>query len=266
LIVLLPLVRRFSAGGHRPFLQPALLAESVLIAGLTALPLFGFAVAKITHGPFVDRYFLPCIFGIAAGAALALRNTPAKTLLAAAILVLLALSSQEVGFWKALHSRLSVAVMTAPLTNLAENSHFADLPIVISDSLSFIEVWHYAPAAVFRRAITVPDPESAAALVHKDTVDRLVLALRPYGPPGIWDFPSFKTAYPKFLLYSSGSRFEWLPARLVHDGYRLERINWDYGGGSAYFVQAPQPREPRTVYSLPTSAAPPGDPTVRSAP
>lgn len=266
LIILLPLVRRFSASGHSPFLQPALIAERVLIAGLTALPLFGFTVAKITHGPFVERYFLPCIFGIAASAAFVLRSAPAKTLLPVAILVCVALSSQEFGFWKALHSRQTVASVTAPLMELAENPNFADLPIVISDSLSFVEIWHYAPAAIFRRAVTVPDPESAAAQVHKDTVDRLVLALRPYGPPGIRDFASFKAAYPKFLLCSSGSRFEWLPARLVHDGYRLERISWDYGSGSAYLVQAPQPREPSTAYSLPTSAAPPRNPTVKSAP
>jgi len=59
LIILLPLVRRFSASGHSPFLQPALIAERVLIAGLTALPLFGFTVAKITHGPR-KRLRVPC--------------------------------------------------------------------------------------------------------------------------------------------------------------------------------------------------------------
>jgi hypothetical protein len=264
LIILLPLFRHFSANDDS-LPQPALIAERVLIAGLVALPLIGFAVAKIAHGPFVERYFLPSIFGFATGAALVLRSAPAKTLLAAAILIFIALSSQEVGFWKGLKSRETIASITAPLTKLAVKSNFLDLPIVLSDSGCFVEIWHYAPAAIFRRAVALPDPESAVAYTGIDTVDKLVLALRPYGPPGIQDFASFRVAHPRFLLYSDGSRYDWLATRLVHDGYRVERLSWDLGG-AAYLVEAPQPREPSTTYSLPTSAAPPRNPTVKSAP
>jgi hypothetical protein len=263
MIILLPLFRRFSANDES-LLQPALIAERVLIAGLIALPLIGFAVAKIAHGPFVERYFLPSIFGFATGAALVLRSAPAKTLLAAAILVFVALSSQEVGFWKGLKSRETVASMTAPLTKLADNSNFLDLPIVLSDSGYFVEIWHYAPAAIFRRAVTLPDPESAVTYTGIDTVDKLVLALRPYGPPGIQDFASFRAAHPRFLLYSDGSRFDWLATRLAHDGYRVERLSWDLGG-AAYLVEAPHSREPSTTYSLPASTVPLRNLTVKSA-
>jgi hypothetical protein len=41
---------------------------------LIALPLIGFAVAKINHRPFVERFFLPSILGIAASVALVLRS------------------------------------------------------------------------------------------------------------------------------------------------------------------------------------------------
>jgi 4-amino-4-deoxy-L-arabinose transferase-like glycosyltransferase len=146
LIILVPLFRRFPASDDSP-LPPALIAERVLIAGLIALPLFGFAVAKIAHGPFVERYFLPSIFGFAASAALVLRSAPAKTLLAAAILVFVALSSQEVGFWKGLNSRKTVASMTAPLTKLADKSNFLDLP---SSSRTQVASWRFGTTLPLR--------------------------------------------------------------------------------------------------------------------
>jgi hypothetical protein len=64
---------------------------------------------------------------------------------------------------------------------LANQSNFRDLPIVLSDSGCFVEIWHYAPA-IFRRAVTLPNPECAVTYAGIDTVDKLVLALRPYAP------------------------------------------------------------------------------------
>src|SRR5262249_54395861 len=144
LIMLTPLFFRITVRKTNAASQPdqTPLAECALIAGFVALPLLGFAVAKVTHGPFVERYFLGAIFGIVATAAFVLERASPKTLLGAAILVSLAISSQEVGFWKAGTSRQTIASMTAPLVDLSDPSRFPDLPIVVSDPGVFVEIWH----------------------------------------------------------------------------------------------------------------------------
>jgi hypothetical protein len=248
LIILAPLFFRAAVPKTDAAPQPdqTPLAECVLIAGFVALPLLGFTVAKVTHGPFVERYFLAAIFGIVATAAFVLQRASPKTLLGAAILVSLAISSQEIGFWKALSSRQTVASMTAPLVELSDSSRFPDLPIVISDPGVFVEIWHYAPPTMFRRAVTLPDTQNAVSYSGIDTVDRIVLALRPYGPPGIQDFYTFTAAHPRFLLYSDGSRTDWLPTRLVHEGYQLQLLSASLHSG-AYLVGPPKPQVTTTV-------------------
>jgi len=256
LIMLLPLLFRAAVPKTNVTSQPdqTPLAECALIAGFVALPVLGFTVAKVTHGPFVERYFLAAIFGIVATAAFVLQRASPKTLLGAAILLSLAISSQEIGFWKAGSNRQTVASMTAPLVDLSDPSRFPDLPIVISDPGQFVEIWHYAPAAIFRRAVTLPDTQNAASYSGIDTVDKIVLALRPYGPPGIQDFSTFTAAHPRFLLYSDGSRIDWLPTRLVHGGYQLQLLGTNLHSG-AYLVEPPKPRVTTTVSAPPSPAS-----------
>jgi len=252
-VMLAPLVRRFTSAETTAQQQrdETPLAERVLIAGFVALPLLGFAVAKATHGPFVERYFLAAIFGIAVTAAFVLQHAASKTVVASAISLFLAISSQEVGFWKASSTRQTVARMTAPLVNLSDSSRFPNLPIVVSDPGQFVEIWHYAPPVIFQRAVTLPNAQNAAAYSGTDTVDKLVLALRPYGPEGIQDFSTFTAAHPRFLLYSDGSRIDWLPNRLAQQGYQLQRLSI----GGAYLVEPPKAQVTAAASPQPASAA-----------
>lgn len=243
-VVLSPLYRTVSTGdryGH----QPAAFAEEVLIAGLIALPLLGFAFAKITHGPFVERYFLGSVLGIIMTIASLVRRASSKTRAAFAAVIFTALGSQEFGFWKAGDSRQSAAQIIAPIVDLADTSRYPELPIVVSDPGQYVEMWHYAPASFFQRIFTVPQPSNAVDYSNRDTVDKLVLALRPYGPPGIQDFSMFVTAHPRFLICSSGSHFDWLPTRLARDGYRLRLLRAN-PHNMAYLVEAP-PKEQTTA-------------------
>jgi len=241
-VVLLPLYRAITIpdadrpGGVAP--GGVAFDQQVLIAGLVALPLLGFAVAKITHGPFVERYFLASILGTVAALASLVRRASPRAATAFAVLVFVALASQEVGFWKASGSRQSATRIIAPIVVLADNSPYPELPIIVSDPGQYVEMWHYAPASLFQRVFTVPQPRNAANYSGTDTVDRLVLALRAYGPPGIQDFSLFLAAHPRFLVSSDGSRIDWLPNWLAQDGYRL-RVLETGSHNTAYLVEAP---------------------------
>jgi len=242
LVMLVPLFYRRIANKPKTSsvqLHQTPLAERILIAGFIALPVLGFAVAKLTHGPFVERYFLASIFGIVVAAAFVLQRASLKTIFGAAMLLSLAVLSQEIGFWKSWVGRSTPASIIAPVASLANASPYRDLPIVVSDAGEYVELWHYAPPDLFRRVVTLPDPELAATYAGTDTVDRLVLALRVYGLSGIQDFPAFTAEHPRFLLYSNGSAFDWWPTRLSHDGYQLQLIKPSFH--SAVYLVGPKP-------------------------
>lgn len=234
---LAPLFGAIRSGELRSETSPFKPEERVLIATLIALPLLGFAGAKITNGAFNERYFMASIIGTIVAMASILRIVGSKAACVSAALVFLAIGSQEFGFWKGLHTRMDVSSMVSPVVVLSNTAHYPDLPIVLSNCAQYIEYWHYAPPAVFQRLVTLPDPSKAASYAGVDTADKIVLALRPYAPGRIENFSEFAAAHPAFLLYSDGSRVDWWPQRLLHDGYRLERLPLD-SRGAAYLVEA----------------------------
>jgi len=234
------LVRRTLPTDATEGMPKAPAAERVLILGLVALPMIGYLVAKITHGPYVERYFLPTILGIAASVGYALGQVKRESALVAAVFVGLAIGSQEFGFWRMLGHWQRPADIVAPVANLAGITRYADLPIVVSDVGVYVEFWHYAPPELLRRVVTLPDPENAVNYSGTDTVDKLVIALKSCEPIAVEDLAHFEAEHQTFLLYSNGSRIDWLPARLAHDGNQLRLLDRQLGG-SAYLVELKAP-------------------------
>src|SRR5258708_5324121 len=157
-----------------------------------------------------------------------------------ALLVGLAIGWQEFGFWRVLGHWLRPADMVAPVANLACITRYADLPIVVSDAGVYVQFWHYAPPELLRRVVTLPDPENAVNYSGTDPVDKLVIALRSCEPIAVEDLAHFEAEHQTFLLYSNGSRIDWLPARLAHDGNQLRLLDRQLGG-SAYLVELKAP-------------------------
>jgi Flp pilus assembly pilin Flp len=220
-------------GAEEPPATPA--AERVLILGLIALPMVGYVVARITHGPFVERYFLSAILGMISAAGYALGRTKVRGILVATMFLVFAIGSQELGFWSSLGHRQTRADIVEPIASLAD-PRYPDLPIVISDAGEYVEFWHYAPPELLRRVVTLPDPLNAAEYAGIDTVDKLVIALSSCEPVAIQEFSHFAAEHPVFLLYSDGSKFDWWPARLTHDGDRMQLLGVR-GGGAVYLVE-----------------------------
>jgi len=215
-------------------------AERVLILGLIVLPIVGYVVAKVTHGPFVERYFLPTILGFAAAVGYGLGRAKPKIVLLAAMFVGLAIGSQEFGFWRTLSHRQTPADIVNPVANLAGITLYGDLPIVISDAGAYVELWRYAPPELLQRVVALPDPANAASYSGSDTVDKLVIALSFIEPIKTEDLAHFEAEHQTFLLYSDGSRSDWLPTRLAHDGDRL-RLLGTQGRRAEYLVELKRP-------------------------
>jgi hypothetical protein len=215
-------------------------SERVLVLGFILLPMLGYAVAKITHGPFVDRYFLPAILGIAAAVGYALGRVKPRGTMVAVIFVLLVIGVQELGFWTSNRHHVVPAEQISPLASFADDVRRVDLPIVVSDFGIYLESWHYAPPGLRRRIMALADPASAVKYIGTDTSDQLAVALRPYVPVAVQDFAPFAAEHPVFLLYSTGSLFDWWPARLTHEGARLQLLAV-HGPAAMYLVELKVP-------------------------
>jgi hypothetical protein len=69
--------------------------DPVLIIGLVAIPMIGYLGAVITNGPFVDRYFLPAIFGVLAATGCLFNRLNRAGIVACGLVLILALGLQE---------------------------------------------------------------------------------------------------------------------------------------------------------------------------
>lgn len=214
----------------------ALPSEHALVLGFVLLPVFGVLAAKVAHGGATDRYYLPAIFGIVIALSYVLKDvTPSGFRLAAAI-VLIAFAFQEADVLRGIvRYRPKDDERAAVLNFLTEASQRSDLPLVISDAGSYIELSHSASPALNERMLALVDPPSAVTFAGTDTVDKLVVELNCCVALHVEEFQPFAAAHPAFLLYSDGTAFDWWPSRLMQDGATLELVARQ-GSGFLYRV------------------------------
>ena len=209
--------------------------ERVLILGLIILPMLGYAATKITHAPFLDRYFLPTILGITAAAGYVLGLAKPKSITVATMFVTFAIGVQEFGFWTSPRHWVVPAAQVSSLASLAAAAHHEDLPIVVSDPAEYVVYWHYASPVLRRRIMGLADPATAMIYTGTGVRDELLAALRLYEPVAVQYWSPFAEGHPVFLLY--GSQSNWWPGRLAHDGYRLQLLAAN-GGEAMYLVES----------------------------
>lgn len=205
--------------------QVALPSEHALVLGFLLLPAFGVIAAKVAHGGATDRYYLPAIFGVVIALSYILKNvTPSGFKLAAAI-VLIAFAFQEADVLRGmLRYRPEDDERAAILHFLSEASQRSDLPLVISDAGSYVELAHSAGPVLNQRIEALVDSPGAVTYAGTDTVDKLVIELNCCVALHVEEFQRFAAAHPVFLLYSDGTPFDWWPGRLMHDGATLELV------------------------------------------
>ena len=217
--------------------------ESLLTVGLLSVPFVAFAATSIGHGVLTGRYLLSMVLGVAIAASYVLRPIRGrrKVLLGLIAIVMVAISWKEVLFWARGRHQLANSYSSAsPVIKLLTSVAQADLPFVVSDGQAYVELAYYAPTELAKHLLVLVDPPNAVKFAGNDSVDRGILALRCCVALNVYQYEDFAPEYPKFLLYSGRSTFDWWPARLRKDGYLLETVASDQNGDVYMVNRSPQ--------------------------
>jgi hypothetical protein len=128
----------------------------------------------------------------------------------------------------------------APVEKLVNAAGFPELPVVVSDGQDYFQLVHYGSPDEISRYVTLVDLQGSMSYGGSDFVDKNLLVLRRYAPMQVYEFRDFVLKNQPFLLYSRGSFWDWLPARLLDDHYTL-RLLAIHDREKIYLVTRPNP-------------------------
>jgi hypothetical protein len=199
--------------------------EVVVAAAFALLPIFAFLLAKLSTGALADRYTLPAIIGFALLLAFATFHVARGRALIAGALALILFG----GFLMNTARNLRRASRTTPaqfdLARLPETATHPNTPIVVSDPLLYLQMYHYARRSTTRRL--------AYVIIENSTAERGLDSLKRWVPLQVVPYEDFVDSHDAFLIYrltgfvhlATGPTA--LPARLLKDHRHLEILSWN---------------------------------------
>ena len=182
----------------------------------------------------LDRYVLATIFGVCLATACLLSRATLSTVLLFALFLGSSVGLHEISFWRGIHG-IHPQSDTKTVEQFIERAGHSELPVVVSDGLSYLSLNYYASPEWSKRFVFVGDADLAAKYLGTDSVDKNVMDLRPYLPIHASEFSEFMSTHSEFFLYAEdpGYGFGWLP-------YHLSRGPWSL----RVYLKAPN----RTLY------------------
>ena len=123
------------------------------------------------------------------------------------------------------HKPSTVKTLKAPqIAGLGSNE-----PVVVSDPLEFIKLFHYGPREFVSRMHYLSDVPTAVKM--PDFVPELALdELKKWMPVPVEEYKSFVAMHDRFAVYNSSEpTLEWLVAKLVADGERVDLVSQNGG-------------------------------------
>jgi hypothetical protein len=213
--------------------------EILLAAGFICIPIVGVIGCKVSHGPFLDRYFLSSIAGYAIilGFAHSPRQVSSWTARAlAGSMFFLMVADLGTTVYFSMADRLLLA---EPSTGLALSTNPAHpmrmyealslddsgLDVLVLPSLEYIHFFRYAPPSIVSRLYFAAPPnntnfggyERLKKWTHTDLKTTT--------------FDSFLATHSRFLVYESakGADTEAVEA-FARDGYKIRSARSDIGG------------------------------------
>jgi hypothetical protein len=243
-VLLLSLVLFGLEGMWRPGLAAAKVKipkrEVLVAAGFVCLPLLGFLGSKLSRGPFLDRYFLSSIGGIAIFLGFAHAQRPAgsrstQVLAICMMLLMIADLGTMIYLVTASHRIFLVEPSTRttmtttpsdPMRMYSTVSHDqSGLDILVLPSLEYFYFFEYAPPSVVSRLYFASSESDANLSLYEK--------LGQWGHVNFktTTFSSFLTSHKRFRVYASG-REEQLDAAqaIASGGYRLASAEGDASG------------------------------------
>jgi hypothetical protein len=196
------------------------LAEGALVLALLALPFVGFVAATILHGVMVDRYVLAAAIGVCLAMGYALTLARPEIVALFAFFVFSSVGLHELSFWRSTWRHPFTLNSPAPaVEDFVRRGSDADLPVVVSDSVAYLPLAHYASPAFARKFVFLVDEHEAVTYMGTDNLDKNLLVLRSYAPFQVDDYSQFTSSHREFLLYVEEpvTRFDWLTWHLSHE-------------------------------------------------
>ncbi len=213
--------------------------EWVLALMLLWLPAIAFTAAKISHGGLTERHMLTAILGCALTLGYAIDR---MSIVIRLLLLVLFLINYEASAVPTLRDVMGGSLLAQrenaehEMATLVGQLHEPGLPIVVGPELDYLPIVYYTPPDLGKRLYVIVDPSAAVAYLDTASVDLSLLALQPYYPFQAVKFDSFISTHREFLLVTGGD-FDWLTARLLHDGATLSLVSGgEVGERSVYKV------------------------------
>lgn len=212
-------------------LQPAAVRDYEWVAAwLFFLGPIGFITAALAIPPhiYVDRYLTLSTAGFALLATFAAARWAGQRAAIGIICAIAALAPFLFHFTQIHHHRARNLFLNASVLQKALETQ--DGPVVISNYISFLELWYYAPDQLKPRLLCLDDEKSAVKYRHMDDVAGASLSA--IGVP-FHRYQEFATPGKQFLIYFAG--WSWITKKVLEDGGSLETL---YGDPRAVVLRA----------------------------
>ena len=199
------------------------LHEVAMAVTLAALPVFALAIGVLATGSYIDRYAISAVIGCS----ILFGFITIRASRAHPPVVLIAVIVSFFGWFllNGVHKPSTVKALAAPqLAGVDVNE-----PVVVSDPLEFIKLFHYAPKKFVSRMHYISDIPTAVQM--PDFVPELALdELVKWMPVPVEKYTNFVAEHDRFAVYyNSEPTLEWLPSKLVADGKQVDLISQTNG-------------------------------------
>jgi hypothetical protein len=219
--------------------------ELVVAIGLLLLPILGVFAAKLTHGPYFDRYFLAATAGYAMllaqlVALSGIRSLVARGLLAAMLFFLVSdMLIAAYCHWR--HADLDQIgpgnlVVFAPdparpfvrnASLLLDRSH---LDILVTGHADYLFLEYYAPPELRRRLLfAAPDPNESFLIGYRGLSHWTGIGLQ------TTTFDDFFATHRDFLVYANAADCRDCTQKILADGFTLRSVKLDTDGRLEHF-------------------------------
>jgi len=227
----------------------------ISVSLLIVLPVAAVTAIWLLRGGIADRYVLPATIGAAILTGYFISRLPAFCRFLVFLLVFGILTSKIVLLLPGVLRGATPAWQPKAGQYLVQSNPGqpdADLPLAVSNSESFLQIWYYLPAPVRARAYFLADPVMAANITGTDTVDQGLLRLRKVVSLNVVPYKEFLEAHRRFKVLAPGENLhwnEWLIQQLRRDGCRLTVLETD--GKSHLFLSECAPSGPQVTAAPP---------------
>lgn len=98
-------------------------------------------------------------------------------------------------------------------------------PLVVSSGLVFLPGWHYSDILVQKNLYYVADPQRAAAITGRDSMDKTLVRFARLTDVRIVDYRTLLERSRQFYLLAGDEMFEWMRMQLIREGCNLRLLD-----------------------------------------